>query len=601
MRKSILLGLSLMMTGMAAQAQGNFAVELSNGFEQQLQESQFNFENADGTWQVADVGINATDIKRIARAAQSPIQLAVKDVTNHSIDASVWNQSGHPYYYVQVAEIDTIKTYNTPELLYGCDYNRWAAWAYLYDMDVKDYVKTYGMVQQADIENSHVSNLKANTQYCIYAYGLNDDIEMATPVTYMTFTTGSVIPVDVTFDLQTTVRGKNIDVTVTPSDVNVPYYYDVVPVSQINAFGMPTLEENINAYINDFVKFAGVGCEEFYKNMCRKGVQQRTWDYLSVNTDHYCFAVAVDAGMNMCSPVAIEQVRTQDVAPSDNVLTVDIKCARDNAFIQITPSNRDRYIAVLLNPEEVEGKTDAELVQYLETQKASSPYYLDFQYGLNESWMFQANQRLDVQPGGTYYAVVFGYETESLSSNTKGVVTTDIQRIPFTLLTEPLLASEQYYYFMSETYDGDGIAVGVLPLENNISYYFGYVKADQTDEQVMASIQAKADAAGMELGAYMKSKSTTQPTQLLLLFPDGPSMMEVTGGEEIPAEVLEEYGIYLVEPDTEYRAFAVSLNEDGTMAQQLQYSDVLMARAQATTPVNALRKSLSSRLPKIRR
>lgn len=601
MRKSILLGLSLMMTGMATQAQGNFAIEQSNGFELQLQDSQFNFDNTTGSWQVAGTSVNATDIKRIARAAQSPIQLAAKGVTNHSVEASVWNQSGQPYYYVQVAEIDTLKTYNTPELLYQSNYKLWKSWADLYYMDVKDYVKAYGMVQQADITDSHVTSLKANTEYCLYAYGLNDDIEMATPVTYMTFTTGPVVPVEVSFDLQANVRGKKVDVTVTPSDNEVAYYYDVIEDRQLDGYGQATIEEGIAAYITHFVAFAGQGTEEFYKNMCRKGVQQRTWDYLTINTHHYLFAVAMDAGMNMCSPLAITEFTTGDILPSDNVIDVDIKVAQNNAFVNITPSNKDRYIAVLLNPEEVEGKTDAELVEYLETTKTQSPNHLNMTYGLNEPWMIQANQRLNVQSGGTYYAVVFGYEMESLSYTAQGVVTTDIQRIPFTLLTQPLPAADQEYYFKTEVYDGDGIAVGAMPLEKNINSYYGFAPASASDDDIIAAIQAKADAAGMGLAEYMNSKASKQGSVLMLLLPDGPSMEYITGGEDVSAEVLEEYGVSLIEPDTEYRVYAVSLNDDGTMAQDFRYTQVLSVKAQATTPVTAPRKTLVDRVKALKK
>ena len=576
----ILAGMVAMTATLGIQAQQTFVVQQNNGFQHLLKAGQLSFvQDEEQQWMLDPVRIS--EIESIQAGAKGVVMMSISDITNHSVKVSVANNTDAPYYFAGIAPKDTIDKYPTADELYQHDYQQWTTYAGYYSwLTLPEYLQEYGVIQTNPIENAISGSLRPNQEYWVYAFGSDANGERLTPVAFQQFKTGPVVPVDVSFSLTAIVRGKNVELTVTPSDDDVYYYRDIVSDAELSIYGKSSVEEGIEAYVRDFVEFAGQGTEEFQKNMCKKGRQTHTWDYLSVNTQYHAFAVAVDAGMNFCSPITMEEVTTGSIVPSENNLQVNIASGTDNVFVHLQPSNTDRYIAILLTNDEVEGKSDAQLLAYLESEKFESPYYLNFQNGYNEPWTLQANRSFELKQGETYQAVVFGYEMESLSMNAKGVVTTAIQRVPFSIRETPLTAPEQDYVLSTETVPNDGIAGGFTPLDNSIPYFVGYCKAGDGVAEIKQQIEAKATKAGMTTAEYITSKSVTGSTEIYILLPDGPSMQMMEGMSE---EILEMYGIYLAEPNVEYQLFAVSVNDDGEFMQEPHFSKAVMAQKDATS------------------
>ena len=92
---------------------------------------------------------------------------------------------------------------------------------------MNDYETVVGNVDETS-EEAYSGGLNAGTMYNLYAFGLNTDGSLATPVQTLKFTTTTPQPVDMTFACNfDKVTSSDVRFTITPSNLDAPYFVNV--------------------------------------------------------------------------------------------------------------------------------------------------------------------------------------------------------------------------------------------------------------------------------------------------------------------------------------------------------------------------------------
>lgn len=276
------------------------------------------------------------------------------------------------------------------------------------------------------------SNLKTDTEYYIYCYGLTVDGEVTTQFHKKKFTTEIVGQADL--DLTAEISGltsTEADVTVIPSDDDVTYYWTYVSEmdwAQYDIwFIMDTMIQNImyavnaGADINDIIHTGPSG--ESIKNL---------W----AGTKYYLVGWGMDEhGTPTTDPVQFGEFTTLPAGVvSDCSFEIEFPSVKDNDIqIHVVPTdNSVRYYVACVEESVCSGYNDDQMAQRLinmETARFDQNFYGEGKNWGNVDWVLSGEQtkwgRADLDwtfsPRHTYRVYVFGV-------NSEGVRTTQVAR-----------------------------------------------------------------------------------------------------------------------------------------------------------------------------
>ena len=341
----------------------------------------------------------------------------------------------------------------------------------------KNMADRYGMPIETLIEESakkgdgrvSTNNLTPDTDYTVYVYGLDVAAQTKlTPVFKAEFHTQPVIQKDVRFTIQTEVVGAMIDAKFSADNYDGYYFVDVLKGYDETATD-EKIKEDIKAQwmnlLSMYVKY-GKTHEEILNELCKKGDFSRQY-YGDPQSLYVPCAFAVDSEGMMCSEVQLQRVKTQDVLPSDNQISIkvsDIKA--HSAFISVKTTNNDPYTFTLLSSASCGDLSDEEIFRILE-QGASYTQNGD----MNQ-------EQTGLQAMTEYRIFIFGYQS--------GTVTTDMVQTRFTT-GEEVVADIAIDLNYSSYYDSQELAkidAGyALEARRNcvyVPFVYSTVPADQT-------------------------------------------------------------------------------------------------------------------------
>lgn len=305
--------------------------------------------------------------------------------------------------------------------------------------------------------------LAPQTTYCFYLYGLSADGVATTTVNKVEFTTPKVEPVDCTFALEPTdVTTSSFKLTVTPSDPDCPYYYDVFPADmwQLQCGSDPAkLPAFIASYIEEMVAETGRPVEQVVAAMSSYGEQSETFEWLDTDSNYYAFAIGLGADGTTTTDPVVEKVTTQP-APMNEFTVEEVEVGFDKATFRIIPSQNEPYVALCELQEYFEGMTDEEIVA--EVIRA----YGDFLTNHIRSGYATVNEEMLI-PEKPYYMLVFGYNY--------GEVTTPLVKRAFT--TTEALKSDCTFEFRILNVLKDTADVGIRPSDDKTTFFFNVIPA----------------------------------------------------------------------------------------------------------------------------
>lgn len=180
----------------------------------------------------------------------------------------------------------------------------WQSWAQEY-------------LEQGTIADRLIENMEPNTEYLVYAYGVDPiTIERLTPISKKTLTTLAPQTIDTKFDIQiVSTEGLNIDVLVKANDYDghfVAKIYGSVDAADTDA---TVLEKISESWIDNVQIYGWMGyTAEMILSQYTFQQSREIQETLEPNSKYYIYAFAVDDEALRCSDIVFIPITTNDTS-----------------------------------------------------------------------------------------------------------------------------------------------------------------------------------------------------------------------------------------------------------------------------------------------
>ena len=199
----------------------------------------------------------------------------------------------------------------------------------------------------------HYQYLEPNTEYVLYAYGMNISGEALTAVNQLTFKTTKVEQLDCEFDILVgdNITSNSFSITIIPSDDTVAYYYDVFPAWMYEEYCLSDAA-NIPAFMAEYIPALAsengvtvpyaVGAISNYGSIAHDFTLE---DGLEANSSYFVFAVGIGADGTTTTEAEVIEVKT--AAPPVNTFEVSEGYIEDDrATFYVRPNHSESYVAL---------------------------------------------------------------------------------------------------------------------------------------------------------------------------------------------------------------------------------------------------------------
>ena len=195
--------------------------------------------------------------------------------------------------------------------------------------------------------------LEPNTEYVLYAYGMNISGEALTAVNQLTFKTTKVEQLDCEFDILVgdNITSNSFSITIIPSDDTVAYYYDVFPAWMYEEYCLSDAA-NIPAFMAEYIPALAsengvtvayaVGAISNYGSIAHDFTLE---DGIEANSSYFVFAVGIGADGTTTTDAEVIEVKT--AAPPVNTFEVSEGYIEDDrATFYVRPNHSESYVAL---------------------------------------------------------------------------------------------------------------------------------------------------------------------------------------------------------------------------------------------------------------
>lgn len=462
------------------------------------------------------------------------LTLAVSDVTDVTAKLTITpSDEKETYSYMGITKADYEAAGSDTEIIESY-VARMQTEADKYGMPLTQYLKGY--VLKSGTLETQLSALTPETEYFAVAFALDSTGRHNGEIFKSPFTTrkGSGT-VDVTFELKANIENGNVvTMNVKPSDDNVRYYWSCITTAYLEYLGKD-LPSAVKHMVDEHIMYgvdAGLSVEECVDEISSYGEQTYTEEMVR-DTDFILFAVAITEQGGLVSDVASLEFRTENVSASDNVITIEITdVAVDNATLVITTTNDDPYAVAINESSAWAGMSGEEMANAAITVGNYNPLSGDYT---------GVARRLTANTD--YTVIAFGYQD--------GQLTTAVTQKMFTTMPSGN-SSDLTFQFTITDPTPYGATVTVNPDPANALYFWYTRPSDMEADEVLASIDEIIQnyiASGMISSRidYFKMAGSRGP---------------------------ETSTLRSLESDTEYRAFAVGIDEtDGSYVTDVFFSE----------------------------
>lgn len=285
------------------------------------------------------------------------------------------------------------------------------------------------------------------------------------------------------FDIQYEINGPQVKMTVAPEFDNVRYYFAYSTQADIDAIGEDRLQATIKANVQSFlqgevnalVNYGGYTTLQALDEYTGFGIRSASMT-VNARTDYVGWACAISNDVTVISDVVMKEFRTGDVPPSDNVIDVTIDGVNcDRVSFTVSTTNEDQYAVYVLPAEEVDGKSDEEIVAQFNT---SDDVTLYLQFGDYTA------SRVGLEAESDYYVVAYGYKW--------GMATTAIQRAKFRTTAYEGGGEPEFTFNVDKvTNISFGGTVETSPASQ--LYYLDYCDVDTSAETILMDLNEAID------------------------------------------------------------------------------------------------------------
>ena len=404
----------------------------------------------------------------------SPIELTIEAVEAVAVVVSVETANPETTWIGQVVGKAWFEAYTDEEKLLE-DRRYFYSMAEEEGITYEEYIAK--VLNKGSHSNIRMGGLDPETEYVMFAYGMDALGEVTTEIFYAPFTTTEPYQGnDVTFDINVTVNRAVATVSIQPSHEGVAYFNNLITREDFEAYGSnieAAADGVIAKIIEDYAAWDYTLAEAFEYNT---DYLATTYEFEAMaNTEYVAFAFKWNDKCQRLSEVSYTWFEVGDIPPSENVITVEISNVTQTTFdIVAITTNNDPYIIFPVPAAELNKKRDDDSIfNYLMEEYGT----WGLEYYLCEG---DVNGTFSGLEADTEYAVlVFGYEA--------GVRTTKIERTNIT--TAKAGDVEACVYNIEVSNVGDREAwVKITPSDYSIWYYWNVFEASATEEEIKAYI-----------------------------------------------------------------------------------------------------------------
>ena len=296
----------------------------------------------------------------------------ITGVTDHSISFSVIPEDKKMPYIVKLTEKSYIDAFGTDEQFIENELALFKAQAESQGMSMEEYL---GMqLLTGNIDSVEVSGLEPETEYCIYAHGLDVEGNVLTGLYKNYVSTVATELVDISFEITADIYGTTVTIGIKPSDLEQKYMFDAFKTRSVpDGY---TLEEFFQEYVDEQIAFyaqLGISAESIIAQISHTGNASSKAE-LEAETDYVCIAVSVNDIGTVNSAAGSEYFTTGEVLPSENIIEIDVTETKErSAAFTFMPSNDDPYIFIVDKAENWANLTNDKMAEKLLSVAGNNP------------------------------------------------------------------------------------------------------------------------------------------------------------------------------------------------------------------------------------
>lgn len=360
----------------------------------------------------------------------NPLSLSISGVTATGVIFSVTTSDEELTWIPMVTYKESFEYFDTDDELFQNDLEYFAYLADINDMTRAEFIEM--MLATGSLENvDYGGHLQPSTDYVLYAYGCTRDGRRTTDIVSAPFRTEDPYEGDITFSFEASEEDYILDYTIRPSHTGVPYYYGIIEktvldrwTSMHNGNVREAIQaEEVDALIDELMDYGFIkGPEDYFSLYSESNVMDFGYYELTAATTYVIYAVKWDEQCRLTGPVSTYEHTSADIAPSDNLITLEVKnVTPSSADAVVTVTNDDPYVVMPIRREEIEGLTDEELIVYLKE---------GYDYIMSEyTFTGPLTKTFGRMHANTDYAILaFGFKAGTLT-------TSKIEKVYFTTLS----------------------------------------------------------------------------------------------------------------------------------------------------------------------
>ena len=400
----------------------------------------------------------------------APLTLTVEKADATSVTFSVAALNEEMTWIGQIVGKDWYESFTTEELL-DEDMRYYNGVANEMGISLEEYLS--GVLSRGSHSNIRMSGLDPETEYVVYIYGLSSIGEVTTRVFHAEFATEAPYEGnDVTYDINVEVNRAIATITITPSHEGVAYFNNLITREDFEAYGgdiNKAADAVIAKIVEDYAAWDYTLAETFEYNTDYLATQ---YEFEAMaNTEYVAFAFKWNEKCERLSEVSYAWFEIGEIAPSENVITMDISNVTQSTFdIVTTTTNLDPYVIFPITAQDIaKMRTDDAIFEYILNTYGTSGLV----YYLCEGDVEGTFSGLEA---GTNYAVLaFGYEA--------GTLTTSIVRENITTAEAGDVDACVYTIEVTDIDDREA-HVSIQPSDFSIFYYWNVFEASMTEEEI---------------------------------------------------------------------------------------------------------------------
>lgn len=324
-------------------------------------------------------------------------------------------------YIVLGCEKSRVAEFTTDEQWYEADMEYLQMLADMNRMSLEEVLDL--LVRSGNTRDEVFYDLKPNTEYCIYAYGMTKDGKPTSSVIKEFYKTKELVMIDPGFNVDIEIDQYKVNCTFSTDIPDTYYLIGIVPPDEIE--DEEAMKQQLQNYLDMMIQRweanTNVTTEEAVAKLTVKGEYVYS-DKFKPETDYVAYAISVSNTGLINSAFYKWPFKTGEILPSNNTFKVEIVDIRSNmAIADISPSNEDPCVYLVCPEEQFEGMSDEEIISVLSSDEYSRQLRA-VKYGSTRYNIFNLTPQTD------YVLYVFGYD--------HNVVTTGLSKTFFKTLAE---------------------------------------------------------------------------------------------------------------------------------------------------------------------